>query len=817
MGNTPSTEAPRKATQKLSKPRAASHGAVPRPRNLTGAAASSSTRISESYLAASIPFSSRNSQCVAGGVNAAPEPYVERLYEPSRRLSRRESEYMRSPVLPQSPVTDSRAHSFHATSAASTRRHRSSVIQDDAERPLARTQSWHGNRVERCKSMQAEMIQLYASQQLPRTSSEFLQELQVAAMNSQMAMRHSPSPSPSPSQSQFRNRRASSVAASSIGRTTSDLSIYAPTRRRSVVQTPGVATRPRRDDMLTIPDRSTARKSQPVFADDQYAFKPSSKAPKHLSMPLMNMGFAPLERAVTPCESEYKQLGGIKFGSLVITNGSPTSSPSDKVKQPQPEQLPSGAMPDDGGLELNMARRKNRPVVVGSKESRALASVAGFSLDAKASQRPMQTENSPLEDLMPSPLSKVPSPLMGCVVETEDVEAASSKSSGVWRSNSGFSSTTSSASSRTNSKTDSGYSSNVSERSFPSSSITDTSSQGQSRRPTFEKPTMTPLINSIDSLKRSRQPYKQFVRSERDKAGASYNEVAKEVTAPGSVFTRPKVRRHEKHLMASSSGLLLHRMDASTATLNTILSVDTLAPSDNAAAGYGNAEIEVVVNDSKSLRKRRSLRKVAEAATSRMPSLSLSRRKSAAGDMSATSSSKAEAEKRRRAMSLVNGDSSARASSSSPATLPQPPKVSDQRAKGSSLKDRSSAPELRVAIPDNAQFNRNVSSRSSSIVGTPSPRTPRTRGIMDSGVPPPIPPQFRAPAFNAPSNKPADWPLAQPHRSWDGNQAQAHGGHAQAVQYVRRSMHGSALDSPISPRHARPARSNPPTYRGVRI
>lgn len=669
--------------------------------------------------------------------------------------------------------------------------------------------------MERGRSMQTELIHLYGSQQLPRTSSEFLQELQVAAMNSQMAMRQSPSPSPS--QGQMRDRRASSVAASSIARTTSDLSVYAPIRRRSVVQTPGVATRPRRDDMLAVPDRSTARKSQPVFADDQYAFRPNSKAPKHLSMPLMNMGFAPLERAVTPCESDYKQLGGIKFGSLVITNGSPTSSPQEKVKQPQPEQLPSGALPDDSGLELNMARRKNRPIVVGSKESRALASVTSFTLDGKASQRPMQTEQSPLEDLMPSPLSKVPSRLMEYVVETEDNEAASGKGYGVWRSNSGFSSTTSSASSQTNSKTDSGYSSNVSERSFPGSSITDTSSQGPSRRPTLDQPTMAPLINSIDSLKKNRQLYKPFMRLERDKGGASSNEMANEVTAPGSVFTRPKVRRHEKHLMASSSGLLLHRMDASTATLNTILSVDNLISSDNAAAGHGNAEIEVVVNDSKSLRKRRSLRKVAEAATSRMPSLSLSRRKSAAGDMSATSSSKADAEKRRRAMSLVNGHSSVTASNGNSTSLPQPPKILDQRAKGSSLKDRASAPELRVAIPDNAQFNRNVSNRSSSVVGTPSPRTPRTRGIMDSGVPPPIPPQFRAPAFTAPSNKAADWPLAQPSRSWDGSQTQAHGGHAQGAQNVRRSMHASALDSPISPRHSRPARSKPPTYRGVQI
>lgn len=138
MGNTPSSEAPRKPTQKLSKPRAASHGAMPRPQNPTGAAASSSTRISESYLAASMPFSSRDSQC---GSDAAREPYIERLYEPSRRLSRRESDYMRSPVLPESPVTDTRSHSLYANSTASSQiRRTSSVMHSNAERPLTRTQ-----------------------------------------------------------------------------------------------------------------------------------------------------------------------------------------------------------------------------------------------------------------------------------------------------------------------------------------------------------------------------------------------------------------------------------------------------------------------------------------------------------------------------------------------------------------------------------------------------------------------------------------------------------------------------------------------------
>jgi hypothetical protein len=141
MGNTQSSEAPRKASQKLSKPRAASHGALPRPQNPTGAAASSSTRISESYLAASLPFSSRDSQSISGGGNAALEPYGERLYEPTRRLSRRESDYMRSPVLPESPITDTRSHSLYANSIASNQMRRtSSVMHSDPERRLSRTQ-----------------------------------------------------------------------------------------------------------------------------------------------------------------------------------------------------------------------------------------------------------------------------------------------------------------------------------------------------------------------------------------------------------------------------------------------------------------------------------------------------------------------------------------------------------------------------------------------------------------------------------------------------------------------------------------------------
>ncbi|UKZ81133.1 hypothetical protein TrVFT333_008903 [Trichoderma virens FT-333] len=689
---------------------------MPRPQNPTGAAASSSTRISESYLAASIPFSSRDSQC---GSDTTQEPYVERLYEPTRRLSRRESDYMRSPVLPESPITNTRSHSLYANSTASSQMRRtSSVMHSNAERPLTRTQSWHGNRLSRGTSMQSELLQFYASQQLPRSSSEFLQELQTAAMNSQLGMRQNQSRRQSQSHSQTQERRASSIAGASLARTTSDLSFYAPVRRRSVIQTPGVATRPRREDRLSIPDRKSSRKSQPVFGDGQFSFNPSSKSPRHLSMPPMSLppmsvGFAPLERAVTPCESDYKQLGGIKFGSLKIMNGSPPSSPQDKTNQQH--ESSSEPPPEDAGIELNMARRKHRHTVIGSGvESRALASVSGFNLSEKASQPSSQKAQPPLIDLMPSPLSKVPSPLLG-YSDMEDNERVSGKGVGVWRSNSGFGSTTSSESSqRASSKADSGYSSNASERSFPSSKSIDDNSyirQNQIRRPTLEQPTMTPIITA-DGIKKQSKLYKPFVRLERERERTSVptNGTTKEAIESVSPFTRPRTKRNEKHhTTASSSRSPSRKTDGGRATLNTIMSVDNLVPPDSAAHGHDIPEPDSGMDGSKSLKKRRSLRQVAEAATSRMPSLSLSRRKSAAG--TTTSSIKADMEKRKRAISLVS--SAAASSSNSPyshsasaAALLHTPALPDQHAKDSSLKDRSSAPELRVTIPDSTPSTR---------------------------------------------------------------------------------------------------------------
>lgn len=627
------------------------------------------------------------------------------------------------------------------------------------------------------------------------------------------------------------DRRASSVAHTSLARTTSDLSFYAPMRRRSVIQTPGVATRPRRDDMLSVPDMSSyrnSRKSQPIFGDEPFSFEPSSKASKHISMPI---GFAPLERASTPLESDYKQLGGMKFGSLKIMNGSPPSSPQDIIKQQrqQERELGSGLtsssaiISDDLGIELNMARRKQRHSVIGSvAESRALASISGFKANEKTFQ-PSSQKIEILDDLMPSPLSKVPSPLQGHLNHAVNDGALGKARGAVSRTNSGFYSITSSESShRPSLKNDSGYSSNVSERSFLSSSNADEkgSTPLQTRRRTLEKPAMAPILNA-DAYKKHSSVYKPFVRQE--KSSAATKDPARGATeSTTSEVGRSRVKRGDKsYRLASSSFSPSHKMGASSATLNTIMSVDNLSPSDNVAvSGHNLLEAGAGAGGDGSLKKRRSLRRVAEAATSRMSSLNLNRRKSAAGNMTPSAT-----EKRKRATSLANGNISAAASGkSTPAAAvisqsPKSPKVSNRDVKSSAVKGRASAPELRVAIPT-PHVNRSTDHRPAhATIQTPSPRTPRFRGVMDSGVPPPIPLQFRAPNFDALpalaiSNNSPNWPLTQSQGSWDRTQPQVVPvGYATQRSPARHRVH----ESPVSPRHGQPTRNLYATYRGVRI
>lgn len=104
---------------------------------------------------------------------------------------------------------------------------------------------------------------------------------------------------------------------------------YPPMRRRSLIQTPGVATRPPSVDLprspvnLDYPTPTASVLSEPgsrMRAPHNAELGISTQA----SLP-QTLETIPQERSVTPCESDYQQLGGMKFGTLRITNASPAA------------------------------------------------------------------------------------------------------------------------------------------------------------------------------------------------------------------------------------------------------------------------------------------------------------------------------------------------------------------------------------------------------------------------------------------------------------------------------------------------------------
>lgn len=110
-----------------------------------------------------------------------------------------------------------------------------------------------------------------------------------------------------------------------------------PMRRRSLIQIPGIATRVTKD-YPPLPAKpviqinhgllaSCSGSDSSVFSDD--VGSGTSRGPELQ------------ERSATQCDTEYRQLGGIKFGSLRITNGSPNQNSAAEDKAwTQPTPLP---------------------------------------------------------------------------------------------------------------------------------------------------------------------------------------------------------------------------------------------------------------------------------------------------------------------------------------------------------------------------------------------------------------------------------------------------------------------------------------------
>lgn len=119
-----------------------------------------------------------------------------------------------------------------------------------------------------------------------------------------------------------------------ISRANSDVSLYMPVRRRSVIQKPGVATRSNSTHESPALTRPTFRYSHPPTPSLSRQQSFESHRSGVLSMP-PRIRDPDVPRVVTPCEDEYQSIGAFKLGSLRIVNGtaSPVSPEADKSRQ----------------------------------------------------------------------------------------------------------------------------------------------------------------------------------------------------------------------------------------------------------------------------------------------------------------------------------------------------------------------------------------------------------------------------------------------------------------------------------------------------
>lgn len=117
-----------------------------------------------------------------------------------------------------------------------------------------------------------------------------------------------------------------------ITRSTSEVSLHPTMRRRSMIQTPGVATRPSPSPTTGKTTRASARHSHPPTPN--MSRQPSThfeEPDDHFSLPLLSVSngiHSEASRTPTPKDTDYSITGAFKYGTLRIINGSPVLAPN---------------------------------------------------------------------------------------------------------------------------------------------------------------------------------------------------------------------------------------------------------------------------------------------------------------------------------------------------------------------------------------------------------------------------------------------------------------------------------------------------------
>ncbi|KAK4199701.1 hypothetical protein QBC40DRAFT_79015 [Triangularia verruculosa] len=133
-------------------------------------------------------------------------------------------------------------------------------------------------------------------------------------------------------ESTWKSSNPTNPPSTSITRANSDVSLYMPVRRRSIIQTPGVATRANSMHSGLAPPRFNPRYSHPPTPSLSHQPSFESYRDGIVSMPPRIEDLDSIPRAVTPREEDYQSIGGYKLGSLRITNG-PASPSSPEVEK----------------------------------------------------------------------------------------------------------------------------------------------------------------------------------------------------------------------------------------------------------------------------------------------------------------------------------------------------------------------------------------------------------------------------------------------------------------------------------------------------
>ncbi|KAJ3453251.1 hypothetical protein MRS44_017498 [Fusarium solani] len=277
-----------------------------------------------------------------------------------------------------------------------------------------------------------------------------------------------------------------------ISRINADVSLYMSMRRRSVIQTLGVATRAHHSNHA-ISAKSSFRNSRPPSPSQTRHNSIESDIVRRVSMPSIQSGVHSPERATTPAEADYRQLGGLKFGSLRITNGTPVTTPvleNDGTTERVPESEVASSREgyfDNQDIPSTLASRglyeieTREPMATQQPVTTAPSSVAEHTSDTGKS-RTCESEMSESGNAGAFPVAEVldvredpnakPSP------GQDHLELENKMLKELTRSDSHFIPGSSSESTRqTVSKVDSGYSSNISLGSLRSlrSAVTDKS------------------------------------------------------------------------------------------------------------------------------------------------------------------------------------------------------------------------------------------------------------------------------------------------------------------------------------------------------